>query len=82
MFEQSDANKDGKLSRDEAPGFFRDRFDEVDTNKDGFISRDEDTALPPPGRSRRPCSEEGGRSSPRRKAEDREAALTSGRRII
>jgi hypothetical protein len=44
MFEQSDANKDGKLSRDEAPGFLRDRFDEIDANKDGFISRDEDMA--------------------------------------
>ena len=44
MFEQSDANKDGKLSRDEAPGFLRDRFDEIDANKDGFISREEDVA--------------------------------------
>jgi hypothetical protein len=45
MFEQSDVNKDGKLSRDEAPGFLRDRFDEIDTNKDGFISREEDLAF-------------------------------------
>ena len=44
MFEQSDANKDGKLSREEAPGFLRDRFNEIDANKDGFISREEDTA--------------------------------------
>jgi Protein of unknown function (DUF3500)/EF hand len=44
MFEQSDANNDGKLSRDEAPGFLRDQFAEIDTNKDGFISREEDTA--------------------------------------
>ena len=43
MFEQSDANKDGKLSRDEAPGFLRDRFDEADANKDGFITLEEDT---------------------------------------
>jgi hypothetical protein len=49
MFEQSDANKDGKLSRDEAPGFLRDRFAEIDTNKDGFISREEDTAFPRQG---------------------------------
>jgi hypothetical protein len=49
MFEQSDANKDGKLSRDEAPGFLRDRFAEIDTNKDGFISREEDTAARPRG---------------------------------
>ena len=45
MFEQSDANKDGKLSKDEAPGFLRDRFDEVDANKDGFISLEEDNAF-------------------------------------
>ncbi len=45
LFEQSDENKDGKLSRDEAPGFLRDRFDQIDTNKDGFISREEDTAF-------------------------------------
>ena len=49
MFEQSDANKDGKLSRDEAPGFLRDRFAEIDTNKDGFISREEDAAFPRQG---------------------------------
>jgi Protein of unknown function (DUF3500)/EF hand len=45
MFEQSDANKDGQLSRDEAPGFLRDQFSEIDTNKDGFISLEEDTAF-------------------------------------
>lgn len=45
MFEQSDANKDGKLSPEEAPGFLRDRFAEIDTNKDGFISREEDGAF-------------------------------------
>ena len=45
MFEQSDANKDGKLSKEVAPEFLRDRFAELDTNKDGFISREEDTAL-------------------------------------
>ena len=36
-------------SRDEAPGFLRDRFAEIDTNKDGFISREEDTAFPRQG---------------------------------
>ncbi len=54
-FAQADANKDGKLSRDEAPGFLRDRFDEIDTNKDGFISREEDTAF---------MSQGGGRGGP------------------
>ncbi len=45
LFEQSDENRDGKLSRSEAPGFLRDRFDQIDANKDGFISREEDTAF-------------------------------------
>ncbi|MGP0067418.1 MAG: DUF3500 domain-containing protein [Isosphaeraceae bacterium] len=45
LFEESDTNKDGKLSKDEAPAFLRDQFAEVDTNKDGFISREEDLAF-------------------------------------
>jgi hypothetical protein len=64
MFEQSDENKDGKLSRDEAPGFLRDRFDQIDTNKDGFISREEDTAFMqqggPGGRGGGPMGKGGG----------------------
>ena len=47
LFEEADANKDGKLSRDEAQGPLRDQFAAIDTNKDGFISREEDTAFPP-----------------------------------
>jgi acetyl esterase/lipase len=45
LFGQFDRNKDGKLSRDEAPDFLRARFDQIDTNKDGFISREEDAAF-------------------------------------
>ncbi len=44
-FERFDTNKDGKLSRDELPGFVRDQFGTIDTNKDGFISRQEDEAF-------------------------------------
>lgn len=38
-----DANKDGKISREEAAGFrgVAKHFDEADTNKDGFLSREE-----------------------------------------
>ena len=42
-FTYIDANKDGKLSREEAAGFrgVAKYFDEADRNKDGFLSRDE-----------------------------------------
>ncbi|MDW5442671.1 EF-hand domain-containing protein [Polaromonas sp. SM01] len=38
-----DANRDGKISREEAAGFrgVAKHFDEADLNKDGFLSRDE-----------------------------------------
>lgn len=40
-----DANRDGKISREEAAGFrgVAKHFDEADLNKDGFLSRDEFT---------------------------------------
>jgi hypothetical protein len=42
-FTYIDANKDGKLSREEAAGFrgVAKYFDEADVNKDGFLSREE-----------------------------------------
>lgn len=36
-----DANKDGKLSKDELPEMFVRFFDRADTDKDGFLSPDE-----------------------------------------
>jgi len=43
-FTKADANKDGKLTREEAekgmPGVAR-RFDQIDTNKDGVITKEE-----------------------------------------
>ena len=44
-FERWDANRDGKLSRDELPAPFRSNFDRVDRNNDGWISREEDLAF-------------------------------------
>lgn len=41
QFEQSDINKDGRLTREELPERFRANFDRVDANKDGSISKDE-----------------------------------------
>ena len=42
-FIRADANKDGKLSRQEAVRFpaVEQRFDQIDTNKDQFVSREE-----------------------------------------
>ncbi len=46
LLEWMDTNQDKKLSRDEVPKEFRDRFDASDTDKDGFIAGDElDTAF-------------------------------------
>jgi Ca2+-binding EF-hand superfamily protein len=41
LFKQLDANKDGKISREEARGMVRQNFDEIDRNKDGFITKQE-----------------------------------------
>ena len=41
-FAAADANKDGRLSRDEAKDSrLASRFDALDANKDGSLSRDE-----------------------------------------
>jgi len=41
IFTELDANKDGKISKDEARGYIRRHFKDLDANNDGFISRDE-----------------------------------------
>jgi len=38
---ENDANKDGKVSKEEAPERMREGFDRMDNNKDGFIDRAE-----------------------------------------
>lgn len=40
-FERYDANKDGKVTRDEVPERLRDRFDAIDANKDGLLTPQE-----------------------------------------
>jgi Ca2+-binding EF-hand superfamily protein len=38
---QMDTNNDGKISREEARGPLKERFDQIDTNKDGFLDKTE-----------------------------------------
>lgn len=37
----ADANKDGKISKEEAPPMLQQQFDRIDTNSDGFVDDDE-----------------------------------------
>ena len=34
---EADANGDGKLSKEEAPGMMKENFDRIDANSDGFV---------------------------------------------
>ncbi len=45
LFEIADANKDGKLSKEELPERLRPSFERVDADHDGFISREEQKAV-------------------------------------
>jgi acetyl esterase/lipase len=44
-FDRFDANKDGKVTREEVPERLRERFDSIDANKDGLISAEEQKAF-------------------------------------
>ena len=50
IFAQMDANKDGKISKEEARGPLQNDFVKIDTNKDGFISKEELEKAPKPNR--------------------------------
>lgn len=41
MFDNMDRAKTGKISKENFPGYLRDRFAEFDTNKDGFVDFEE-----------------------------------------
>jgi Ca2+-binding EF-hand superfamily protein len=45
MFQERDANKDGKLSGDEIPEQMAGRIEQIDTDKDGSVSRSEMEAM-------------------------------------
>lgn len=55
LFDQIDADKDGKLSQMELPERLRPNFGRVDTDKDGFISREEHLAVVGRSLQRRPA---------------------------
>ncbi len=44
LLDEWDTNKDGKISREEAPDRMRDQFDAIDTNHDSFLDKQELTA--------------------------------------
>jgi Ca2+-binding EF-hand superfamily protein len=50
LLEKMDANKDGKLSKEEIKGPLKNDFAKVDTNEDGFISKEEFEKAPRPKR--------------------------------
>lgn len=41
IFDNMDRERKGKLSREDLPGFWRDRMSELDTSKDGFVTFEE-----------------------------------------
>lgn len=45
LLESADKDKDGKLSKEEAPDRMKDAFDQLDANKDGFVDKDELAAM-------------------------------------
>ncbi|HEX3658855.1 MAG TPA: EF-hand domain-containing protein [Pirellulales bacterium] len=47
LLQRLDINKDGKLSKDEAPEWMQNNFDRFDTNGDGFVDADELAKHPP-----------------------------------
>jgi EF hand len=50
IFVKMDANKDGKLSKEEVKGPLKNDFDKIDLNKDSFISKEELSKAPKPNR--------------------------------
>lgn len=60
LFAQMDANKDGKLAKDEVKGPLLNDFSKIDTNKDGFLSKEEIEKAPKQERQGPPPGGQGG----------------------
>jgi Ca2+-binding EF-hand superfamily protein len=60
IFSKMDANKDGKLSKEEVRGPLQNDFAKIDTDGDGFISKEELNKAPKP-KGQRPPQSQGGR---------------------
>ncbi|WP_366186346.1 EF-hand domain-containing protein [Flavobacterium ovatum] len=52
LIKEMDANKDGKLSKEELKGPIKNDFTKIDTNKDGFLSLEELKKAPKPERKK------------------------------
>ena len=55
LLEKMDADKDGKLAKDEVKGKLSERFDTIDTDEDGFITEEEFEKAPKP-KGRKPAN--------------------------
>jgi len=54
IFEELDADEDGKLSKKEIKGPLKNDFDEIDSDEDGFLTKEElENAPKPKGRKPR-----------------------------
>jgi Ca2+-binding EF-hand superfamily protein len=60
ILSEMDANKDGKLSKEEVKGPLAQDFDTIDTNDDGFISKEELENAPQPQRNNQRGGQRGG----------------------
>ncbi len=66
LFDRLDSNKDGRVSKEEAPDRLWERISKADADGDGSISKEEIASLAPAGRSadqsgKKPATEEGRR---------------------
>lgn len=52
LLKEMDANKDGKLAKDEVKGPLKEDFTKIDTDKDGFLSLEELKKAPKPERKK------------------------------